>query len=126
VPHGARQRLCENQVIPSQLAQAEARLGLARAYLLGSLTEIWGAVAETGELSLAQNTMIRLTTTWAIDQAREVVNTLYHSAGSTAIFDNRPFEGRFRDMRTASQQAQGRRPITRQSAAYSLALRRIP
>jgi len=108
VPHGARQRLCENQVIQSQLAQAQARLGSARAYLLGSLTEIWEAVAETEELSLAQNTMIRLATTWAIDQAREVVNTLYHSAGSTAIFDDRPFERRFRDVHTASQQAQGR------------------
>ena len=35
-------------------------------------------------------------------------NTLYHSAGATAIFDDRPFERRFRDMHTASQQAQGR------------------
>jgi alkylation response protein AidB-like acyl-CoA dehydrogenase len=108
VPRGARQRLCENQVIQSQRAQAEARLGSARAYLLSGLTEIWEAVGETGELSLEQNTMIRLASTWAIDQAREVVNTLYHSSGATAIFDNCPFERRFRDMHTASQQAQGR------------------
>src|SRR5271166_3477508 len=108
VPRGARQRLCENQVIQSQLAQAEARLGSARAFLLSGLAEIWEAVGETGELSLEQNTKIRLASTWAIDQAREVVNTLYHSAGATAIFDNRPFERRFRDMHTASQQAQGR------------------
>ena len=107
-PRGARQRLCENQVIQSQRAQAEARLGSARAYLLRGLAEIWEALGETGELSLEQNTMIRLTSTWAIDQAREVVNTLYHSAGATAIFDDNPFERRFRDMHTASQQAQGR------------------
>jgi alkylation response protein AidB-like acyl-CoA dehydrogenase len=108
VPRGARQRLCENQVIQSQRAQAEARLGSARAYLLSGLAEIWEAVGETGELSLEQNTEIRLASTWAIDQSREVVNTLYHGAGATAIFDNRPFERRFRDMHTASQQAQGR------------------
>ncbi len=108
VPRGARQRLCENQVIQSQRAQAEARLGSARAFLLSGLAEIWEAVGETGELSLEHNTKIRLASTWAIDQAREVVDTLYHSAGSTAIFDNRPFERRFRDMHTASQQAQGR------------------
>src|SRR5205814_3969080 len=98
--------LCENQVIQSQRAQAEARLGSARAFLLSGLAEIWEAVGETGELNLEQNTMIRLASTWAIDQAREVVNTLYHSAGATAIFDDRPFERRFRDMHTASQQAQ--------------------
>jgi alkylation response protein AidB-like acyl-CoA dehydrogenase len=108
VPRGARQRLCENQVIQSQRAQAEARLGSARAYLLSGLAEIWEMVGETGELSLEQNTTIRLASTWAIHQAREVVNTLYHSAGATAIFDDRPFERRFRDMHTASQQAQGR------------------
>ena len=59
VPRGARQRLCENQVIQSQRAQAEARLGSASAYLLGGLAEIWEAVGATGELSLEQNTMIR-------------------------------------------------------------------
>ena len=107
VPRAARQRLCENQVIQSQLAQVEARLGSARAFLLSGLAEIWEAVGETGELSLEQNTMIRLASTWAIHQAREVVSTLYHSAGATAIFDDRPFERRFRDMHTASQQAQG-------------------
>jgi len=107
-PRGARQRLCENQVIQMQLAHAEARLRSSRAFLLSGLAEIWEAVGETGELSLEQNTLIRLATTWAIDQAREVVNTLYHSAGATAIFDDRPFERRFRDMHTASQQAQGR------------------
>ncbi len=108
VPRGARQRLCENQVIQSQLAQAEARLRSARAFLLGGLAEIWEAVGETGELSLEQNTIIRLAATWAIHQAREVVDTLYHSAGATAIFDDRPFERRFRDIHTATQQAQGR------------------
>jgi alkylation response protein AidB-like acyl-CoA dehydrogenase len=108
VPHGAHQRLCENQVIQSQRAQAEARLRSARAFLLSSLAEIWEAVGETGALSLEHNTMIRLASTWAILQAREVVNTLYYAAGATAIFDDRPFERRFRDMHTASQQAQAR------------------
>jgi alkylation response protein AidB-like acyl-CoA dehydrogenase len=76
--------------------------------LLSSLAEIWEAVGVTGELNLEQNTMIRLASTWAIHQAREVVNTLYHGAGATAIFDDRPFERRFRDMHTATQQVQGR------------------
>jgi indole-3-acetate monooxygenase len=74
---------------------------------LSGLAKIWERVGETGTLSLEQSTMIRLATIWAIDKAREVVNTLYYSAGATAIFDNRPFERRFRDMHTASQQAQG-------------------
>ena len=108
VPRGARQRLCENQVIQSQLAQAEARQRSARAFLLDSFGEIWQAVGDRNELSVEQNALVRLATTWAIHQARAVVNTLYHDAGATAIFDNGPFERRFRDMHTALQQAQGR------------------
>ena len=52
--------------------------------------------------------MIRLASTWAIHQAREVVNTLYHAAGSVAIFAEHPFERRLRDIHTVAQQAQGR------------------
>lgn len=107
-PRGVRQRLCENQVVQSQLAQAEARVRSARAFVLEVFEEAWEAAGATGELSLEDNAMIRLATTWAIQQAREVVNTLYHTAGATAIFDDRPFERRLRDMHTASQQTQAR------------------
>ncbi len=55
-----------------------------------------------------QRTMIRLASTWAIQQSREVVNTLYHATGSAAVFEENPFERRLRDMHTVAQQAQGR------------------
>ncbi len=37
-----------------------------------------------------------------------VVDTAYHAAGATAIFAANPFERRFRDIHTVSQQLQGR------------------
>ena len=37
-----------------------------------------------------------------------MVEQVYHMAGSTAIFDNGPFERRFRDIHAVSQQLQGR------------------
>ncbi|HVB67498.1 MAG TPA: hypothetical protein VNE67_06535, partial [Acetobacteraceae bacterium] len=46
--------------------------------------------------------------TFAITEARDVVNALWHEAGATAIFDAQPFEHRFRDMNAVSQQVQGR------------------
>ena len=36
------------------------------------------------------------------------MNTLYHAAGSVAVFEEGPFERRLRDMHTVAQQAQGR------------------
>jgi hypothetical protein len=49
----------------------------------------------------------RIVTCYAIQQAREVMNFVYHAAGATAIFENHPFERRFRDLNTATQQGQG-------------------
>lgn len=52
--------------------------------------------------------MIRLASTWAIQTSRKIVNTLFHAAGSMAIFQDQPFERRLRDIDTVAQQAQGR------------------
>jgi hypothetical protein len=51
---------------------------------------------------------LRLASTWTINQAREVVATVYSAAGATAIFDSNPFERRLRDMHAGTQQSQGR------------------
>jgi indole-3-acetate monooxygenase len=107
IARGAKSTLRHNQVVQSQVAQASARLRAARAFLIMSLQEIWAAVAETGEVTLDHNATIRLASTWAIKQAREVVDELYHAAGATAIFDAQPFERRFRDIHTIAQQMQG-------------------
>ena len=108
IPRGAKNTLRDNNVIQAQVAQSEARLGAARAFLLGSLDDIWHEAAASGRLTIDDNTTIRLASTWAIHQAREVVDTVYHAAGATAIFENNPFERRFRDIHTVVQQYQGR------------------
>jgi len=106
-PRAAKSTLRHNHVVQSQVAQSSARLRAARAFLLTSLDAIWNEVAETGEMTLDHNATIRLASTWAIKQAREVVDELYHAAGATAIFDAQPFERRFRDIHTIAQQMQG-------------------
>ena len=108
IPRGAKRTLRDNNVIQAQVSQSEARLGCARAFLLSSLDEIWREVSGSGRLTTDHNTTIRLASTWAIHQAREVVDTAYHAAGATAIFESNPFERRFRDIHTVIQQYQGR------------------
>jgi indole-3-acetate monooxygenase len=108
IPRGAKQTLRDNNMIQAQVSQSDARLSSARAFLLGSLDEIWREVGKAGRLTMDHNTTIRLASTWAIHQAREVVDTAYHAAGATAIFESNPFERRFRDIHTVIQQYQGR------------------
>jgi len=108
IPRGARSTLRDDNVVQSQAAKSEARLRAARAFLMGSLEEIWVDVGRLGRVTLDHNTTIRLASTWAIHQARDVVDTAYHAAGATAIFESNPFERRFRDVHTVLQQYQGR------------------
>ena len=105
---GAAKPMRENNVVQSQLAQAEAKWHSARAFLHNTLDEIYTYVCEHGEMTERQAAMMRLASTWSIQQSRDVVHTLYHCAGSLAIFENQPFERRLRDINSVSQQSQGK------------------
>jgi alkylation response protein AidB-like acyl-CoA dehydrogenase len=108
VPFRGKSTLRDNNVVQSQVAQSEARLRAARAHLYQSLEEITGEVERSGHITLEQRMVIRLASTFAIHQSMSVVDMAYHAAGSTAIFEENPFERRFRDIHTVSQQLQGR------------------
>ena len=107
-PRAWRGKLRENGVIQSQVAQGEAKLRAARGLLLSSLQEIWRSVGRVGDLTVEQRMLIRLAATFAIHQAQEVADTVYHAAGATAVFQSGAFERRFRDIHTVTQQLQGR------------------
>jgi len=105
---GAAKPMRENNVVQSQLAQSEAKWHSARAFLHNTLDEIYDHVIRHGEMTERQAAMLRLASTWSIQQSRDVVQTLFHCAGSMAIFEGQPFERRLRDINSVSQQAQGR------------------
>jgi indole-3-acetate monooxygenase len=107
-PRAWKGKLRENEVVQSQVAQGEAKLRAARLHLLSSLHAIWQSVGRVGELTIEQRMLIRLAATFAIHQAQEVVDTVYHAAGATAVFQSNAFERRFRDIHTVTQQLQGR------------------
>jgi indole-3-acetate monooxygenase len=108
VPRGATGTLRENNVIQSQVSHCEARLKAARAYLRGVIGEMWEEAQHTGHIGHQHHPQLRLAATWAIHQARDVVATLYHAAGATAIFESNPLERRLRDIHAGTQQGQGR------------------
>lgn len=108
VARGASRPMRDNNVVQSQFAQSEAQWRSARVFLHDVVEKAWDNVERNGEMTLEDRTMIRLASTWAIQQSRTVVNTLYHATGSVAVFEENPFERRLRDMHTVAQQAQGR------------------
>ena len=105
-PHASRNVLRENAVVQSDVARCEAKLLSSRALLLESVETMWERAQAGCEFTIDQRAHLRLATTFAIHQARDVVATVYEAAGATAIFQDKPFERRFRDMHAVSQQVQ--------------------
>lgn len=101
--------LRDNNAVQHIVGFSDARLQAARGGLLRLLEQTYDEVSSAGELTVEQRMRIRQASTYAIHEARDVVNAIYHEAGSTAIFDSQPFERRLRDVNAVSQQLQGRR-----------------
>jgi alkylation response protein AidB-like acyl-CoA dehydrogenase len=98
----------DNSAVQGLIGRTEAKLRAARAYHYSTAAEAWHELLNTGKLSEQGRAAIRLSATWTIHQAAEVVDTAYHMAGATAVFKANPFERRFRDMHAITQQIQAR------------------
>jgi alkylation response protein AidB-like acyl-CoA dehydrogenase len=122
VPRGMERSIRENATVQTAVAMAQARLGAARAYLHQTLSEVWQAVFRDGVLSVDQQVAVRLAATHATHEAAAVVDTAYSLAGSNAIFEDRPFERRFRDVHAVTQQLQGRKAHYEHVGKYLLGL----
>lgn len=99
--------LRENAVVQSQVAICEAKLRASRALLLQTLEDLWDTVAAGKPHSLDERAALRLASVYAAHQAKDVVDSVYHAAGATAIFEANAYERRFRDLHSVIQQVQG-------------------
>lgn len=109
VPRGMKSPIRDNAVVQSTVAQAEAGIRAARAYLLQSVKDIYDSLQKPeGRLTVDQRMTVRMASTYAIHKGKEAVDAVYNATGATAIFRNSPLERRFRDVHTVTQQLQGR------------------
>ena len=101
-------RLADNAVVQANVAQMEARLGAARAYLVEALADIWQTAGDGEIIDVPARARVRLGCAFGIQTAEEVANYAYKAAGTSAIFLGTAFERRFRDIHTLTQQIQSR------------------
>lgn len=105
--HTAR-TLRDSPVMHHLVAENEAKLRSARAFVLETICDAADGIRATGGLRTEDRVLMRLATTTAIKRAKEVAEFAYHEAGATAIFADNPFERRMRDIHASAQQVQGR------------------
>lgn len=101
-------KLADSTGIQSGVAHAEARLGAARAYLENTLADIYADAPTQGAIDTPARARVRLATSNAIHGALEAADWIYKQAGVDAIFPGGPFQRRYRDIHTLSQQIQSR------------------
>src|ERR1700757_3456062 len=101
-------RLADSAVIQAEIARAEAKLGAARCYLIDTVTEIYQRADSVAPIDILDRARARLAGSNAIGSAVAVADWTYKAAGVDAIFPGSPFERRFRDIHTVSQQTQSR------------------
>jgi alkylation response protein AidB-like acyl-CoA dehydrogenase len=102
------QRIADSPVVQADVARREALLGAARAWLVEILKDVWATADDVAPIDLNARIRVRLGCAHAITSAVEVADYVYKAAGTSAIFPGTPFERRFRDIHTLSQQIQSR------------------
>jgi hypothetical protein len=73
-----------------------------------TLTDVWATADDIGVIEVPERARVRLACAHAIQEAIAVADFTYKAAGTDAIFPGSPFERRFRDLHTLSQQTQSR------------------
>lgn len=104
----AQQAMRDNNAVQGVVGRLEAQWRATRAYLYSTAAEVWRELLDGAEVTEAHRIALRLASTWSIHQSAAVVDTAYHLAGATAVFNANRFERRFRDMHAIAQQIQGR------------------
>jgi alkylation response protein AidB-like acyl-CoA dehydrogenase len=108
-PRGS-QRMADDPFLADGVARTEAGLSAARCWLLDILETLYRDAPATEPISVQDRARVRLGCANAIEAAVSTAEWVYRAAGTDAIFQGRgPFEQRFRDMHTVSQQIQSRR-----------------
>jgi len=120
-PYGLKYILRDNAVIQSQIGVAMSQLTSSRVFLHHAISQMYEG-AKHGGITVEQRVQLRMASSHGAYQARQVVDTIYHSAGATAIFESNPFERRFRDIHTVAQQVQSHFTVFEAIGQYYLGL----
>jgi alkylation response protein AidB-like acyl-CoA dehydrogenase len=99
----AQRPLREEGYVQEAVALAEASLGAARSYVFSVMEEIWDTLCRGEAPSLRQRGLFRIMLVYVHRVAKEVVELMYDTASTSAIFRKNPLDRQMRDILTACQ-----------------------
>jgi len=99
--------LRDRPLVQTRVAEAEAILSAARAYLVEAVGRAWQAISEGAPDPSREIAHARLAITHAMHEAVRTVDLVFHAAGTNAIYRKHPLERFFRDIHVAVQHGAG-------------------
>jgi alkylation response protein AidB-like acyl-CoA dehydrogenase len=99
--------LRDRPLVQARIAEAEAILSAARAYVRTAVGDLWMR-AGRGDSDLdAAIVQARLAITHGMREAARSVDIVFHAAGTNAVYERNPLERHFRNIHVAIQHAAG-------------------
>jgi indole-3-acetate monooxygenase len=104
------QRLRDRGLVQADVAEAEALVGSARAYLFEVVRDLWATATAGRDLTDGQRARARLAMVTGVRNAAAAVDRMYEAAGASSIYESNPLARCFRDIHTATQHSMAGRP----------------
>jgi alkylation response protein AidB-like acyl-CoA dehydrogenase len=102
-PTGSSRTLAERSAVQSGVAESEAELRAARAFLRDAVEAAWARAAAGDAVPVELRRDLRLATTHAARSAARVALRMYELGGASAIYKRSPLQRIFRDAHVATQ-----------------------
>lgn len=101
-PFGGKRTLAARPAIQTQIAEIEAQISAARAFVHAAIDRAFQATL-AGEIPIARRAEMRLAACHATTSAARAVDLAYSAAGGSSIYTSSPLQRCFRDVHVATQ-----------------------
>jgi indole-3-acetate monooxygenase len=102
-PTAGRRTLSERSTIQAHVAEAEAAVGAARAFLHEVVGLGWDAARTRGAIDVPLRARLRLAATHATAASARAVDAAYTAGGGTSVYAESPLQRAFRDVHVVTQ-----------------------
>jgi indole-3-acetate monooxygenase len=102
-PMGSLRLLLESSAVQERVAEAEAALRSARAFLFEAIEDAWAFSAAGEPLPLVEYTNLRVAAAHAAWQSAKAVDLMYHAGGGSSVHMTSPLQRCFRGVHVVTQ-----------------------